>query len=409
MSSSVPSASRGVSFGAWCRRICVPQALRTAISSRINSNPSPPISPGVVPVEGPAAPASARVYPSVVDVPFSATGGASAVVSPAAAPLVSSEAAESLKPEAAAASVPDAVAATAVVPADIAAPKQSWFPPEEKRIFAPVNFRDMRVAVADDDAACKRFWKRMLTRFDAKEVCVFSDGDEILSAAQAAHNEGNPFSLIILDLHMPKMNGDVALREMRGCGLLGRIVMATSEERIEAPHDGLLNKPFSISSIETMFDFLDIVYEKPGRTSRAASDEIIAGLSDQYRGLGLGEEGQVVHRALSVVRNARASLGSNSPCAAKMGKKTVDVSVTGSAEMAGAGGLGVVPVEKSVGVQARHLAAHVIARYQEAYAPKSGQTLNLVDRLADEAEAQLAAMAGGLPGMPESSATVSDQ
>jgi two-component system chemotaxis response regulator CheY len=71
----------------------------------------------------------------------------------------------------------------------------------------------MRFLVVDDDFEARLLMKRLLRPFG--DVDVAADGDECVAAFSLAHKDGEPYSLVTLDILMPHMDGQQALREIR--------------------------------------------------------------------------------------------------------------------------------------------------------------------------------------------------
>ncbi|AKH22195.1 hypothetical protein AAY24_10310 [Sedimenticola thiotaurini] len=76
-------------------------------------------------------------------------------------------------------------------------------------------------------------------------VTPAENGQEALEMAQAS-----PFDLILMDMHMPVMDGHVATRKLREAGYVGLIVAVTasvmsqeSDAAIESGCDNYISKP----------------------------------------------------------------------------------------------------------------------------------------------------------------------
>jgi CheY-like chemotaxis protein len=63
-----------------------------------------------------------------------------------------------------------------------------------------------QVLVVDDNQTNRRILDRLLTRWGMKVVCVKS-GEDALAEINSAQASGNPFRLILTDMHMPNMDG----------------------------------------------------------------------------------------------------------------------------------------------------------------------------------------------------------
>jgi len=78
----------------------------------------------------------------------------------------------------------------------------------EKSIFAPKDcsssqFRGLKVVLAEDDGVNRTVTKKLLEKLGCQVIAV-SSGFECLSDISGA---GNSFRIILLDLHMPEMDG----------------------------------------------------------------------------------------------------------------------------------------------------------------------------------------------------------
>ena len=106
-------------------------------------------------------------------------------------------------------------------------PAESAFP----KVIAldPVDLKDLRVLVVDDNATNRHILRDMLANWHMKPTAV-NGGIVALEELQQARAAGNPYALIILDLLMPDMDGiTVAERIMDlSCKEEARIVMLTS-------------------------------------------------------------------------------------------------------------------------------------------------------------------------------------
>ena len=85
------------------------------------------------------------------------------------------------------------------------------------------------------------------------DVVVVNDGEAGRDKALA-----ESFDLCLFDVHLPKLNGDVAVRELRAAGYRGRVVALTSsalrpevERGLAAGFDAYLTKPISPEDLRT--------------------------------------------------------------------------------------------------------------------------------------------------------------
>ena len=71
----------------------------------------------------------------------------------------------------------------------------------------------MRFLIADDDFDSRRLLQKILYPFGYCDAAV--DGEEAVEAFRSALKNGEPYDLVCLDIIMPNMDGQQALREIR--------------------------------------------------------------------------------------------------------------------------------------------------------------------------------------------------
>ena len=71
----------------------------------------------------------------------------------------------------------------------------------------------MKVLIAEDDFASRKFMLRFFEKYGECDVTV--DGKEAVEAYKMAIECGEPYDLICLDIMMPEMDGDQALKTIR--------------------------------------------------------------------------------------------------------------------------------------------------------------------------------------------------
>ena len=69
-----------------------------------------------------------------------------------------------------------------------------------------VTVRDLPVLVVDDNATNRRILQEMLSRWQMQPTMVES-GQQALTQLEQARAQGQPFALVLLDAHMPEMDG----------------------------------------------------------------------------------------------------------------------------------------------------------------------------------------------------------
>jgi two-component system, chemotaxis family, chemotaxis protein CheY len=120
----------------------------------------------------------------------------------------------------------------------------------------------MRILIVEDDFASRRILSRILDSYGSCEVAI--DGSEAVEAVQLALEAGENYDLICLDIMMPKMNGQEALKQIRAleeqkgiaqdCGAKIIITSALSDsknvmEAFRSHCDGYITKPYSKATI----------------------------------------------------------------------------------------------------------------------------------------------------------------
>ena len=71
----------------------------------------------------------------------------------------------------------------------------------------------MKFLIVDDDFDSRKLLQKILHPFGYVDIAV--DGEEGVEAFRAACKEGEPYDLVCLDILMPNMDGQKALREIR--------------------------------------------------------------------------------------------------------------------------------------------------------------------------------------------------
>ncbi len=92
----------------------------------------------------------------------------------------------------------------------------------------------MKTLIVDDDFTCRLLLQKMLDRYG--ECHIAANGREAVEAVRAAILTGKTYDLICLDIMMPEMDGQAALKEIRRmekhAGILdgheAKIVMTTA-------------------------------------------------------------------------------------------------------------------------------------------------------------------------------------
>jgi CheY-like chemotaxis protein len=134
------------------------------------------------------------------------------------------------------------------------------------------------VLVADDSADIQMLVTRFLADISASATVV-SNGREAVEAALAAMHQGRPFDLILMDLHMPELDGAEAARTLRNAGLEQPIVALTASNDIgdrercaAAGYSDFLVKPIDRAQLIQKIATLNGVDPGDGHPARPASE-----------------------------------------------------------------------------------------------------------------------------------------
>jgi len=92
----------------------------------------------------------------------------------------------------------------------------------------------MKILIVEDDFISRKLLKEILKSYGQCDIAV--DGEEALTAFSMALEENSPYDLICMDIMMPKMDGQEALKRIRMAeqvsGMQGRrevpVVMVTA-------------------------------------------------------------------------------------------------------------------------------------------------------------------------------------
>jgi PAS domain S-box-containing protein len=87
--------------------------------------------------------------------------------------------------------------------------------PIEVGMIAPAEIlRDVRVLIVDDNRTNRRILEGMLKRWEMKSTSV-EDGEKALTQLSSARDRGEPYALILTDMHMPEMDGFSLVEQVR--------------------------------------------------------------------------------------------------------------------------------------------------------------------------------------------------
>jgi CheY-like chemotaxis protein len=116
-----------------------------------------------------------------------------------------------------------------------------------------------RILIADDARCAQKTLSALLTLMNI-QVDIAEDGVAACELAEQSNNDGRPYDLILMDLQMPKMNGQKATRWLRQHGWQGPIVAvsayASEDERAHLQKAGCTDcvlKPATASKLRDVF------------------------------------------------------------------------------------------------------------------------------------------------------------
>ena len=81
-------------------------------------------------------------------------------------------------------------------------------------VAPPELLRGVKVLVVDDNRTNQRILEGMLGRWEMKPTLV-EGGEEALAELSAAREAGEPYALVLTDMHMPKMDGFALVERIR--------------------------------------------------------------------------------------------------------------------------------------------------------------------------------------------------
>lgn len=97
---------------------------------------------------------------------------------------------------------------------------------------APPARRSVRLLVAEDAHCIQRNLRVLLNRMNI-DADMAGDGQTACDLARQSEVEGRPYDLILMDMHMPRLNGFKATESLRCDGWKGPIVALSALSSIE--------------------------------------------------------------------------------------------------------------------------------------------------------------------------------
>ena len=130
----------------------------------------------------------------------------------------------------------------------------------------------MRTLIVEDDFTSRLLLQSLLSRYGECHIAV--NGREAVDAFRRAWESGQPYDLICMDIMMPEMDGQSAVREIRACekgqGTLSatgvKIIMTTAlddvknvVESFKLLCDAYVFKPIDTGSLLDHLRFLRLI------------------------------------------------------------------------------------------------------------------------------------------------------
>jgi len=129
----------------------------------------------------------------------------------------------------------------------------------------------MKILVVEDNFTSRRLLQKYLSSYGNSEIAV--NGKEAVEAFVSAHDEGEPYDLICLDIMMPEMDGQEALKKIRrieeemdihGLGRVKIIMTTVLDDRknvmeaFKSQCDGYIIKPIDRRDLLKVIGSLDL-------------------------------------------------------------------------------------------------------------------------------------------------------
>ena len=127
-----------------------------------------------------------------------------------------------------------------------------------KKESEKIDYSSLSILVVDDNKLNIKVAKKALNKFNFKVVDEFYNGQECLDMI----NKGNKYDLILMDIMMPVMSGETALKNLKQINGFNTPVIALTADAVAGAYEKYLNdgftdyltKPFSREQIKEKLD-----------------------------------------------------------------------------------------------------------------------------------------------------------
>jgi two-component system chemotaxis response regulator CheY len=118
--------------------------------------------------------------------------------------------------------------------------------------------RELKMLIVEDEFLSRQLLQTYVAEYGSCDVAV--DGKEAVKAVKISYEAGKPYDLVFMDIMLPELDGQAALKEIRayeaGRGILGgetcKVLMMTAlsdahsvMEAFKNQCEGYITKPYS--------------------------------------------------------------------------------------------------------------------------------------------------------------------
>lgn len=130
----------------------------------------------------------------------------------------------------------------------------------------------MKILIVEDEITSLKYLKMIMAKFG--ECVVSGDGDDAIEKFKEAHEKNERFDVILMDIMMPNLDGQLALKIIRSIEkekeIIGtdrcKVIMTTAiseirhvKEAFESQADGYIVKPVRREKITEEFIKLNLI------------------------------------------------------------------------------------------------------------------------------------------------------